>query len=348
MGNESRKRGILTAMSKIDMEFNRIYKKLLAIPDEEMEEVGMFWKDGTIAKVKSYFGEQIVIKPEDGFPICTNKFVPVKSNFNEGLWIWQKRSNVVQELRDMGSKVWDEWELPDGTIGKAYGFQMDKIVKLVKEKDEPELFNNIKADNHYRHINMLLSSGSIKLNLSLSQTDYIINEIKYNPNSRRILSTMWNVDDLNDMSLPPCVHSTQWSVKNNKVTLKVTSRSSDTFLGLPFNISQYAMLHRLITEVTGRELGDLIFSLGDVHIYDRHIPLAEEFISRGDGLTAPKFWIDSYSVDSFYDFSYKDNFGLKEYDQKTGNLGAIPTEVSITKKELDRMNKKEEVHNGGE
>ena len=336
MGNESRKRRILTAMSKIDIEFNRIYKKLLAIPDEEMEEVGMFWKDGTIAKVKSYFGDQIVIKPEDGFPICTNKFVPVKSNFNEGLWIWQKRSNVVQELRDMGSKVWDEWELPDGTIGKAYGYQMDKIVKIISKDEDKDLFESIYRDGSYSDFYGFFGDTR----LVISQTDYVINEIKYNPTSRRILTTMWNVDDLDKMSLPPCVHSTQWSVKNNKVTLKVTSRSSDTFLGLPFNISQYAMLHRLITYVAGRELGDLIFSLGDVHIYDRHIPLAKEFISRGNGIESPEMWIDHCDIGSFYDFEYGANFGLLDYSKDKGHLGALPTEVSVTKKELDRMNHK--------
>lgn len=328
-------------MSKIDVEFNRIYQRLLSIPDEEMHEVGMFWKDGTPAKVKSYFGDQIIIRPEDGFPICTNKFVPVKSNFNEGLWIWQKRSNKVQELRDMGSKVWDEWELPDGTIGKAYGYQMNKIVKWVSKDDEPELYDNIVKDQHYSAEigqNRFMRRGAL---IGLSQTDYVINELKYNPDSRRILTTMWNVDDLDEMSLPPCVHSTQWSVKNNKVTLKVTSRSADTFLGLPYNISQYAMLHRFIAWSAGRDLGDLIFSLGDVHIYDRHIPLAKEFRGREEGLEAPVLWADPVDLTSFYDFTYGVNFGLLDYNKEKGHLGVLPAEVSVTKKELDRMNGKE-------
>ena len=150
-------------------------------------------------------------------------------------WIWIMQSNKVQDLRDLGCKYWNEWEKEDGTIGSAYGF--------------------ILAKPTFGH---------------KSQLHYVINELKNNPDSTRIMTNLWNVSNLHNMALTPCVYETQWSVVDGRILLEVGVRSNDFSLGLPSNIFQYAILHRLVAKEVGLPCGDIIYRIHNLHYYDRH------------------------------------------------------------------------------
>lgn len=322
-------------MSNIDKKFTEVYSKIIN-QGELRPETRMFWKDGSPAYYKSIFGHEIKIKPEDGFPILTKKFVPFKSLSQEILWIWQKKSNIVQELRDMGSPVWDEWELPDGTIGKAYGWQLaNNYYNILEETISEEAKDKIKYQDIVNKRGFMKNDKNY---IALNQVEYVIQQLIDNPYSRQILTTLWKIDDLSEMSLQPCVYETQWIVIENKVDLIVRVRSSDSFLGLPFNVSQYALLHRLISHIVGRPFGNLTFQLGDVHLYDRHIELAEIFNNRKE-YDAPELWIDP-TVKHFEDFKFGESFKLINYKKDIGNSGSLFSEVSITKSELERLNNK--------
>lgn len=319
-------------MAKIDSIFTDIFKGIEQEGDLRPE-TRMFWKDGTPAYYKSLFGRTYKLKPEDGFPLLTKKFVPVKSMSQEILWIWQKKSNVVQELRDMGCKVWDEWELPDGTIGNAYGYRMANDFYMIS----PEHI----SDKSIEVLNLGFENKKDLLEKSkgnafpLNQVQYVIQQLIDNPYSRQILTTLWKIEDLDKMSLQPCVYETQWVVLNGKVDLIVRVRSSDSFLGLPYNFAQYALIHRLISHVVGRTFGNLIFQLGDIHLYDRHQSSVEAFLENEE-FEAPELWIDP-SVVHFEDFEYGKNFKYLNYKNNVGNAGKIETEVCVTKTELERL-----------
>jgi thymidylate synthase len=241
------------------------------------QKVRTVYEDGSPAHTKSILNYQLKFDNIDReVPILTTKFVAWKWAIKELLWIWQMKSNVVQDLRDMGVTIWDEWELEDGTIGKAYGWQLAKEVRDGRD-----------------------------------QVDNLIHELKTNPSSRRHITTLWDVDDVKDMALTPCVWNTHWQVQGKKLHLTVGIRSNDTVLGQPFNVFQYYVLQRMIAQVTGYELGTLTFNIDNAHIYLRHEELLEEQLNN-EPLNAPKLWINP-SITNFYDFTI-DDFKLTDYN----------------------------------
>lgn len=255
------------------------------------------WLDGTPAYSKSIIGKELRF---DNFeiPILTQKEVKWKSAIKEILWIWQMKSNIVQDLRDMGVNIWNEWEKKDGTIGRAYGYQLRQPNRYYpKEKINWNLIDKKTCIEYEDYV-------------MIDQVDYLIHSLINNPSSRRHITTLWNVGDLDYMSLNPCVYETQWHVKNNKLHLEVRCRSNDLGLGHPFNVFQYNILQRMIAQVTGYELGEYIFHIGDAHIYDRHIDILKEQINNTI-YPAPKLWINP-KIKSFYDFSI-DDFKLINY-----------------------------------
>ncbi len=194
------------------------------------------YADGSPAHYKSYIGYQFRLDNSDEEAhLITSRFAPNKAPIRELYWIWIMQSNNVDELNKIGCKFWDEWKQEDGTIGKAYGYQIAK-----------ETFGQ------------------------KSQLHYIINELKNNPNSRRIMTEIWIPNELNQMALTPCVHLTQWSVVNGKLYLEVRQRSCDVALGLVANVFQYAVLHKLIALECNLEPAEIIWNIHNVHIYDRH------------------------------------------------------------------------------
>ena len=245
-------------------------------------------------------------------PLLTTKRVPLKDPIKELFWIWQMMSNKVFDLQQMGCNVWNEWELSDGTIGKAYGYQLrNKVQSIFIDELFLDMFFNgefsFKPSQDDLEHGLEAMKGKLtdgEYFIELNQVDWLLYTLKKNPHSRRIKTTLWCVEDLQDMALQPCVYETHWQVFNGKLCLTVNVRSNDMMLGNPYNIYQYAILHRLIAQVSGYEVGELCFNIDNAHIYDRHLELAVEQIS-GEVHETPTVWINP-SVTSFYDFTLSD------------------------------------------
>lgn len=287
-------------MSSFDLQYNQIIKSIQRNGySDEGTDVRTVWADGTPAHTKSKIGLDIRFDNSD-IPILTTKKVAWKTAIKEMLWIWQMRSNKVQDLRDMGVRIWNEWELPDGTIGKAYGYQLNK-------KNRRARLNLVDFDLLNNHGNGVIVKGGYAI---LDQVDYLIYSLKNNPSSRRHITTLWNPDELDQMALTPCVYETQWHVKENKLHLEVRCRSNDMALGNPFNVFQYNVLQRMIAQVVGLELGEYIYHIGDAHYYTRH---EEDLIEQVEQkiYDAPKLHINP-KIKNFYDFRI-DDFELIDY-----------------------------------
>ena len=294
-------------MNKADEQYKKIVKHTIENGySDENEKVRTVWADGSPAHTLSTIGHSMRFDNKQ-VPILTTKHVAWKTAIKELLWIWQMKSNKVQDLRDMGVKIWDEWELSDGTIGKAYGYQLGKRNRKVK------------IDNVIRS---LIENGSLsikKLSLlnklfgyvNLNQVDYLLYQLIKNPSSRRHITMLWNPDELDKMALTPCVYETQWHVKDNKLHLEVRCRSNDLALGNPFNVFQYNVLQRMIAQVLGYELGEYIYHIGDAHVYTKHIEGLKEQVGR-ESFEAPTLWINP-EVKNFYDFTI-DDFKLIGYE----------------------------------
>ena len=239
--------------------FDKIYKDIVLdiIDNGQMQKgnVRAKYADGTPAYTKYVNDVHFTIKPEDGFPILQSKRVAWKTFFKEIDWIFRQMSNNVDDLEAMGVKVWSDWKQPDGTILKGYGYQLAKKCRKIEDRDI-----------------LLMSNPPQKAYKKVNQVEYIIDQIQNNPRSRRIMTNLYDVDDLDDMALEPCVFLTSWQVDDgNKLHLSVVQRSADMALGNPSNLVEYSLLHRRIAQITGRELGDLHWHIFNAHIYDRHI-----------------------------------------------------------------------------
>lgn len=234
--------------------FDEIYRDIVMdiVNNGEWQEgaVRAKYADGTPARTKFKHGIHFEIKPEDGIPVLQSKKVAVKTALVELEWIWQELSNDVNWLQERKCKVWNEWQRKDGSIGKSYGYQLAKECR--KHKRLPLVFN---------------------------QVEYVIHELKNNPQSRRIMTSLWDVDDLDDMALEPCVWATNWRVVNGRLNLFVKQRSADMALGQPFNTYQYSILHRLMADQLNYDLGTMYWTIDDAHIYDRHIDTIVEQVN---------------------------------------------------------------------
>lgn len=224
------------------------------------------WEDGTPAHTIHKFGVVNRYDLSKEFPILTIRRTYWKSALDELLWIWQKKSNDVHQLR---SHVWDAWADDQGTIGKAYGYQLG-------------------VRHHYPQGEM-------------DQVDKALWDLKHDPASRRIFTSMYNHHDLNEMALYPCAYSMTFNVSGNTLNGMLNQRSQDMLTANGWNVMQYAVLLHMFAQVTGFEAGELVHVIADCHIYDRHVPVVEELISRTP-FDAPKFSLDP-SVTNFYDFT---------------------------------------------
>ena len=205
------------------------------------------WEDGTPAHTIKLFGVVNRYDLQAEFPLMTLRRTYWKSAIDELLWIWQKKSNRVSEL---GSHIWDAWADEQGTIGKAYGYQLG-----VKHRYPEGEFD---------------------------QVDRVLYDLKHNPQSRRILTSMYNFADLSEMGLYPCAYSMTFNVTGRKLNAILNQRSQDMLTANNWNVVQYAALVLMFAQVSGLEPGELVHVIADCHIYDRHVPLVEELISRGE------------------------------------------------------------------
>ena len=233
------------------------------------------WDDGTPAHTVKCFGVVNRYDLSKEFPIMTLRRTYWKSAIDELLWIWQKKSNRVAEL---GSHVWDAWADENGTIGKAYGYQLGR-----KHRYPEGAFD---------------------------QVDRVLWDLKHNPTSRRILTSMYNFDDLSEMQLYPCAYSMTFNVSGKKLNAILNQRSQDMLTANNWNVVQYAALVHMLAQVSGLEAGELVHVIADCHIYDRHIPMVEKMLAL-EPLPAPRFVMDP-SVTDFYAFT-KDSFRMEDY-----------------------------------
>ncbi len=255
------------------------------------------WQDGTEANVLSIIGVTNRYDVAKEFPMITlrNNSKTIFNAIDEILWIWQKKSNRVQELK---SHIWDQWADEKGTIGKAYGYQLGK-------KYEFKTKEGIKT---------------------MDQVDYVLYLLTHDKASRRIMTNIFNHADLKDMGLEPCAYGTQWIVKENKLHLILNQRSQDMLTANGWNVMQYTALLYMFAQVSGLEVGTLTHNIGDCHIYDRHIPLVKQLIEAKAMDVTPKLIINN-ATKNFYEFKVED-FEIQGYDYNHDiNLGKIPVAI---------------------
>lgn len=242
---------------------------------DEDQEVRPRWEDGTPAHTIKKFGIVNRYDLSKEFPITTLRRTYYRSAIKELLWIWQKKSN---NIHDLDSNIWDKWADETGSIGKAYGYQLG-------------------VKHHYKE-------GDF------DQVDRVIYDLKHNPASRRIMTNIYNHQDLHEMNLYPCAYSMTFNVSGNKLNAILNQRSQDMLTANNWNVCQYAVLVQMLAQVCGYAPGELVHVIADAHIYDRHIPLIKKLIQQKQ-YEAPKFEIDK-SVKDFYDFT-ADSFKMENY-----------------------------------
>lgn len=226
----------------------------------------------------SVFGHQMRFDLSEGFPLLTTKKLHLKSIIYELLWFLRGDTNA-KWLQERGVRIWNEWADPDGDLGHIYGYQWRSW-----------------PDYKGGHIDQIAQA---------------VDQIKNNPDSRRIIVNAWNVGDLDNMNLPPCHMFFQFYVAKGKLSLQMYQRSADTFLGVPFNIASYALLLQMMAQVCGLEAGELIHTTGDTHLYLNHLEQAKLQLTRTPR-PLPKMHINP-DVKSIFDFQYED-FTLTDYD----------------------------------
>ena len=260
----------------------------------EGEKVRPHWEDGSSAYTIKKFGVVNRYDLSKEFPALTLRRTAIKSATDEILWIWQKKSNNIHDLH---SHIWDEWADADGSIGKAYGYQLG-----VKHQYKEGM---------------------------MDQVDRVIYDLKNNPFSRRIMTNIYVHQDLHEMNLYPCAYSMTFNVTQKKGDEKLTlnavlnQRSQDVLTANNWNVCQYAVLVHMLAQVCGMRVGELVHVIADAHIYDRHVPLVEELITRTP-FPAPKFWLNP-DVKDFYEFTRDD---VKLIDYETGpQIEHIPVAI---------------------
>lgn len=241
----------------------------------EGEKVRPYWEDGTPAYTIKKFGVVNRYDLAKEFPILTLRRTALKSATDEILWIWQQKSNNIHDLH---SHIWDEWADEDGSIGKAYGYQLG-----VKHKYKEGEFD---------------------------QVDRVLYDLKNNPASRRIMTNIYNFQDLHEMNLYPCAYSMTFNVSGDTLNGILNQRSNDMLTANNWNVVQYAVLLIMFAQVSGLKAGELVHVIADAHIYDRHVPIVKEIIDM-PRYAAPKIEVDK-DVKNFYDFTV-DSFKLADY-----------------------------------
>lgn len=257
-------------MSRIDETFVKMCTDILEHGfSTEGKEVRARWADGSPAYTIKLFGIVNRYDLSEEMPLMTLRPTAWKTAADELLWIWQKKSNDVRQLN---SHIWDAWAGEDHTIGKAYGYQLAKKYKFAQGE--------------------------------MDQVDNVLWQLKNSPQSRRIMTNIYNFEDLSEMNLEPCAYSMTFNVTGNKLNAVLNQRSQDILTANAFNVFQYALLTRMFAQVSGLEPGELVHMIADAHIYDKHIPIIEELIKRPQ-YPAPKFTLNP-EVKNFYDFTLED------------------------------------------
>lgn len=294
----------------------------------EGEKVRPHWEDGTPAYTKKLFCVVNRYNLAEEFPILTLRNTNWKAALDEILWIWQKKTNKVSELN---SHIWDAWAGEDGTIGKAYGYQMGKLnaYKDVSEEGLKKAFGDVaieaitdydKYDKVYRNGGYFAYHCKDKEVWELDQVNKVIYDLKVNPYSRRIMTNIYCFEDLHEMNLYPCAYSMTFNVSGNKLNAILNQRSNDTIVANNWNVVQYALLVHMFAQVAGLEVGEFVHIIADAHIYDRHFDIAKKLMDRTP-FPAPKLVMNK-EIKNFYEFTV-DDFSVENY-QHGESVGRIP------------------------
>ena len=276
-------------MSKADVLFVNMCREILDNGfSSEGQTVRAKWEDGTPAHTIKTFGVVNRYNLQEEFPALTLRPTAIKSAVDEILWIWQKKSNNIHDLKP---HIWDEWADADGSIGKAYGYQMGVKYKFAQGE--------------------------------MDQVDNVLWQLKNTPYSRRIMTNIYNFADLSEMNLEPCAYSMTFNVAGNKLNAILNQRSQDILAANNWNVVQYSVLVHMFAQVSGLVPGELVHVISDAHIYDRHVPVIEELIQRPQ-YPAPKFRLNP-DVKNFYDFT-TDDIIIEDY-QKNPQILNIPIAI---------------------
>ena len=254
----------------------------------EQEKVRPHWEDGTPAYTVKTFGIVNRYDLSREFPLLTLRFTNWKAAIDEILWIWQKKSN---NIHDLNSKIWDSWADENGSIGKAYGYQLG--VKYRFQQGE------------------------------MDQVDNVLWQLKNTPASRRIMTNIYTFADLPEMGLEPCAYSMTFNVTGNRLNAILNQRSQDTLTANNWNVVQYSALLMMFAQASGLVPGELVHVISDMHIYDRHIPMVKELLTR-EPLPAPKVRLNP-DVRDFYAFTVED-FIVEDY-RHGGPIGRVPVAI---------------------
>ncbi|QHI72809.1 thymidylate synthase [Aminipila terrae] len=276
-------------MSKADVLFINMCRDILENGySSEGQLVRAKWEDGAPAHTIKRFGVVNRYNLQEEFPALTLRPTAIKSAFDELLWIWQKKSN---RIADLNSHIWDEWADEQGTIGKAYGYQLAQKYKFAQGV--------------------------------MDQVDNVIWQLKNTPYSRRILTNIFNFQDLTEMNLEPCAYSMTFNVTENRLNAILNQRSQDILAANNWNVVQYSILVHMLAQVCGFEVGELVHVIADAHIYDRHVPVIKEMIERPQ-FPAPKFTLNP-EIKDFYEFT-ADDIKIENYE-KNPQIKNIPIAV---------------------
>ena len=254
----------------------------------EGEEIRPRWEDGSPAHTLKRFGVINRYDLAEEFPALTLRPTPIKSATDELLWIWQKKSN---RICDLNSKIWNAWADEEGCIGKAYGYQLS----LKHKYPEGEM----------------------------DQVDRVLYDLKHNKYSRRIMTNLYNFEDLHQMALYPCAYSMTFNVTGDKLNAILNQRSQDVLVANNWNVVQYSILVMMLAQVSGLKPGEFVHVIADAHIYDRHIPLMEEMLTR-PSFPAPTVSLNP-DIKDFYDFKPEDV--IVENYQANPQIKNIPVAV---------------------
>ena len=276
-------------MSKADVLFVNMCQDILDNGfSSEGQTVRAVWEDGTPAHTIKKFGVVNRYNLQEEFPALTLRPTAIKSAVDEIFWIWQKKSN---NIKDLSSHIWDEWADENGSIGKAYGYQL-----------------GVEYDFHQGR---------------MDQVDNVIWQLKNTPYSRRIMTNIYKFDDLMEMGLEPCAYSMTFNVTGNRLNAILNQRSQDILAANNWNVVQYSVLLMMFAQVCGLEPGELVHVIADAHIYDRHVPVIRELIARPQ-FPAPKFELNP-EIKNFYDFTV-DDIRVTDY-QKNEQIKNIPIAI---------------------
>ena len=264
-------------MSKADELFIKTCREIIDNGYWDTEEnVRPHWEDGTPAHTVKKFCVVNRYNLQEEFPIISLRRTAFKSAIDEILWIWQKKSN---NINDLNSHIWDSWADENGSIGKAYGYQLG-----VKHKYKEGM---------------------------MDQVDRVLYDLKHNPASRRIMTNIYVHQDLSEMNLYPCAYSMTFNVSGDTLNGILNQRSNDVLTANNWNVVQYAILLMMFAQVSGLKAGELVHVIADAHIYDRHVPIVEKIL-KNPQYPAPKVWINP-EIKNFYDFTV-DDFKLEGYE----------------------------------